>query len=437
MEQQIEIQAIRSTATVPEQPARRQILFRKEAVKAAQQRWFGPVLIVTPPTLTVAICVAVLAIGCLVCATVIIEVPERIRAQGVLLPGQGLLRVRASRAGRVDKLDIANGVTVDKGQVLMWLTDTLRTPLHQPRTLERIASLENELKLLDQSLRLEINAATDRELLIQQRVKITRDRLAMAQQEYRLRLRRAELQQRRSTRLSTLVANAAVSAHSADEQASATLEAQAAKNAAGQQVVALEDELAILGQKLRHEVATPLRLETQTGIRRESLLREISESKLQSVLELASPGDGIVAGLSVRAGSFVQSGQVLMTLHDPRDTLEAYLYVSADNAGMIERGQLVELQLRAYPHQLFGTQTATIKSVSAVSISMREIDAGIAVKGPVFEIRAALESSTINARGDAWSLPPGTVFTADLIRRRWPVYRWLLRSLTDGESLRA
>jgi len=166
-------------------------------------------------------------------------------------------------------------------------------------------------------------------------------------------------------------------------------------------------------------------------------LREITESELQSALELTSPGDGAVAGLSVRAGSLVQAGQILMTLHDPRDVLEAYLYVSADNAGMIELGQAVELQLRAYPHQLFGTHTATITSVSAVAIPMHEIDAGLAIAGPVFEIRAALASTTIQARGNTWSLLPGTVFSADLIRRRWPVYQWLLRSITDGESQRA
>jgi membrane fusion protein len=434
MEQQPEKHGIRSGATVVEQAGDTRMLFRKTAVKAAQQRWFGPVLIVTPPSLTVAIWLAALATACLITAAVTIEIPERIRAQGVLLPSDGLLRVRASRSGWVDKLDIANGVAVSRGQALMWLTDAERAPLHQPETLERIASLRNELRLLDESMRQEIDAAADRELFGRRRLQLTRDRIAFAQQEYQLRLRQTELQQRRSKRLFALVADAAISAHSADEQSAATLEAQAAKDAAGQRVMALKDELAILDLQSLQDAATPLRLRTQAGIRRESLLREIAESQLKSVLEVTSPGDGSVAGLAVRAGSFVQAGQVLLTLHDPRDALEAYLYISADNAGMIKLGQSVELQLRAYPHQLFGTQSATITSVSAVAIPGHEVDSGIVVAGPVFEIRAALTSASIQARGDVWPLPPGTVFAADLIRRRWPLYRWLLRSITDGES---
>jgi membrane fusion protein len=103
---------------------------------------------------------------------------------------------------------------------------------------------------------------------------------------------------------------------------------------------------------------------------------------------------------------------------------------------MIKLGQLVELQLRAYPHQLFGTQTATITDISAAAIPIREIEIGVSFSGPVFEIRAALASANVIARGDNWRLPPGTLFDANLIRRRWPLYRWLLRSITDEESSR-
>ena len=421
-------------ATLTEQAGEVSSLFRAHAVKAAQQRAFGPVLIVTPPSLVATVGAALLAVVCLLGATIVIEIPERVRASGVLLPRDGLLRVRASRSGWVEQLDVANGVAVQRGQALMWLTDADRAPLRQPETLVRIASLRNELQLLDRSLRHEIATAAGRELLGRRRLQLTRNRIVAAEHEYQLRLRQTELQQKRSKRVLSLVADAAVAAHAADEQAAVTLEAQAASEAAEQRVMAIKEELAILELQSRHDASTPDRLRTQTGIRRESLLREIAESELQSVLEVTSPVDGAVAGLAVRVGSFVQAGQVLLTLHDPADLLQAYLYISADNAGMISVGQSVELQLRAYPHQLFGTQSATITSVSAVAIPKHGIDSGISIAGPVFEIRAALASTSIQARGDVWPLPPGTVFEADLMRRRWPLYRWLLRSVTDSES---
>lgn len=409
-------------------------LFRGGAVKAVRQRWFGPVLIVTPPSLVTTIGVALLSIVCLIGATVTIEIPDRVRASGVLLPDGGLLKVRASRSGWIEKLEIANGAAVERGQALMWLTDANRAPQREPEIIERIDSLQHELQLLDESLLQEIAIVAEREQLGRRRQQLTRNRLAAAEQEHQTRLLQSELQQKRSERVLALVAQAVIAVHAADEQAAVTLQTLAASQASGQQVISLRDELVILEMQIEQDAAAPERLRTLAEIRRESLLRDIAQSELQSALEVTSPVAGVVAGLAVRAGSFVQAGQVLLTLYDPDDHLQAYLYVSADNAGMIRSGQSVELQLRAYPHQLFGTQSAIITSVSAVAIPRHEIDAVIPVAGPVFEIRAALTSAIIQARGDAWALPPGTVFEADLIRRRWPLYRWLLRSATSNES---
>jgi membrane fusion protein len=411
-------------------------LFRAEAVNASQQRWLGPVLIVTPPSLRLTVVVALLSIILLLGATIVIEIPERVRASGVLLPGNGMLHVRASRAGWVDKLDVANGRTVRSGQSLMWLTDAEHAPQHAPEAIERLLSLRTELQLLEQSLRQEIAAAAEHEILSAHRKQLMQSRITIAEQEYQVRLQQSELQQRQSTRIRSLVTDAVIPAHIGDEQASLSLDALAARDMAEQRVLEMQDQLALLDLQSHQDIATLSRLQTQTEIRRESLLRDIAASELRSNLEVASPDNGIVAGLAVRTGSFVQAGQLLLTLYDPADTLEAFLYVSADNAGMIKLGQSVELQLRAYPHQLFGTQTATITDISAAAIPIREIEIGVSFSGPVFEIRAALASANVIARGDNWRLPPGTLFDANLIRRRWPLYRWLLRSITDEESSR-
>ena len=57
-------------------------LFRAEAVNASQQRWLGPVLIVTPPSLLLTVVVALVLIILLLGAAVVIEIPERVRASG-------------------------------------------------------------------------------------------------------------------------------------------------------------------------------------------------------------------------------------------------------------------------------------------------------------------------------------------------------------------
>ena len=327
-------------------------LFRSRATKAAEYRWFSPVLIVTPPAVIPTCVLAAVAVACLFAAVVVIEVPERIRATGVLLPSNGLLKVRARRSGRVENLRVANGEIVTRGQPLMWLIDGQRAPHSEPESVERLASLRHELELLEKSLEQDLATIESRARLNRRRKELIESRLLVAEAEYVTREYQAELQEGRSKRVSTLATEGLVAVQSADQMAAGALQARAAGHVARQQVLALQDEAARLTEELQRDIAAPESLRTRIGIRREELQREISAVAVRSAMELTAPGNGIVAGLNVRAGSVVQPGQVILTIHDNTDPLEARLYVSADNAAMISTGQRVELQLRAYPHEL-------------------------------------------------------------------------------------
>ena len=93
-------------------------LFRRQAAASLRRRWFGPVQLLTPPSAPVAIGVAAAAVALLSLAVITIEIPDRVRAVGVLSPVDGLLKVRASRAGRIEQLAVRNGDTVGRHQVL-------------------------------------------------------------------------------------------------------------------------------------------------------------------------------------------------------------------------------------------------------------------------------------------------------------------------------
>ena len=124
-------------------------LFREPAVAARRQRWFGPARLAMPPTAAFAIGAASLVIVLLGAAVVSIEIPDRVRTYGVLLPPEGLLKVKAPRAGRVEYLPVANGDGVTPGQVLLRLSGALRAPGREPEPAARIASLHRELQSLE------------------------------------------------------------------------------------------------------------------------------------------------------------------------------------------------------------------------------------------------------------------------------------------------
>lgn len=409
-------------------------LFRRQAAASLRRRWFGPVQLLTPPSAPAAIGVAAAAVALLSLAVITIEIPDRVRAVGVLSPVDGLLKVRASRAGRIEQLTVRNGDTVGRHQVLMRISGSQHAPGRAPELAARIASLRRELGLLGEELQREIDAVDERAMFNRKRLDFTKQRIEVAQTELRTREQHAVLSDGRAQRFHRLADSQAVAEHVADEFAATALQAAATRELAHQRVLDLQDEQLAIEQQLAHDRTLPVILHHRAAIRREAIERQIAAGELLSAVEVTAPDMGVVSGVAVRVGEEVAAGSVLMTLHDPASRLEARLYLSSDNAGMISPGQRVELQLKAYPHQLYGTRSAIVRSVSATTIAADEIDAGLVFSGPVFEVRAELQESAVMVGGRTWSLPPGTSFTADLVRRRWPLFRWLWRSASGDMS---
>jgi len=405
-------------------------LFRGQALAAKQTRWFGPAKVAMPPTAPLVISLAGAVLALLGTAIVFIEIPDRVRTYGVLLPPEGLLKVRAPRSGRVERLLVQNGDTVVPGQVILSLSGVQRAPHREPELAARIASLQRELRLLDDAVARQAETAVAREKLNRRRLQLIAARIEAAQAEARNREEQAAIAAARADRIGRLAAARAIAEDTAADSATTALLSRASKLAAEQQVLALRDaRLDIEQQLVEHEMATAA-AERESAARREAILRQIAASELQSALEITAPGGGIVSGLAVRVGEVVAGGDVVMTVHEPGKRLEARLFLSPDNAGMVSVGQQVELQLLAFPHQLFGTQAAVVTAISTVALPPEQTGADVPLQGPVFVVRARLARNAILARRRSWPLPPGTAFQADLVRARWPLYRWLLRSVS-------
>lgn len=434
MQPDAENSVMRAAQPDNDQPGAPLSLFRKDALQAKRYRWFGPVSVITPPSAFVALMLVVVAGLLLLLAAMTIEIPERVHAIGILLPADNLLKVRAQRAGWVEKLAVANGTTVVKGQALMRLTDRQHAPRRRPQLLERIASLRREIGLLDAVTSHEVDTARSKLKLNQRRQKLLGQQLLAAEHEYESWRHQAAIYRDRAERVAELLESGVVAEHRAQELAAVAFQAEATSRSAWQRILAFRDDLAVIDQQLLVDTARPELLRAQANMRREAIMRDIAANELLSAVEVTAPDSGSIAGLNVRTGDYVNAGQVLLTLHDPTSRLEAYLYVGADDAGFIQAGQHVELQLQAFPHEFYGTQTAIVTSVSGVAQPGEEIGGMLSIKGPVFEIRASLVVSPQHRGGSIRALPPGTSFRADLIRRRWPLYRWLLRSAIGTDT---
>ena len=135
------------------------------------------------------------------------------------------------------------------------------------------------------------------------------------------------------------------------------------------------------------------------------------------------PADGFVPVTDAMLRS-PDAGDWLMAVLPIDAETTAWLYVAAVDGGHLHEGQSIEIRLHAFPHQMYGTLTAIVSHVSAVPIEAGSIEPPLGVNGLVYEVRARLVQGAIEELQD---LPVGAPFQADLIRRRWPLYQWLVR----------
>ena len=139
-----------------------QALFRRKATQAVGYRLFSGVTIAMPPSATVGLIVSFWVVAALIAAVVVVEVPLRSRAVGVLVPSGGLVDVVASQSGRVEGVYVVAGEVVPDDRLLLRISSGDGSTQGQPAAKMRLQSLQSELHLLEKVNLHEKQLATDR-----------------------------------------------------------------------------------------------------------------------------------------------------------------------------------------------------------------------------------------------------------------------------------
>ena len=400
-------------------------------MQAVREPLHGQVTVVTPPSAGVAAALSLIALLLLCLAAFIVEVPQRTRAVGVLMPLEGFMKIVATDAGQVVDVSVREGEKVASGQSLLSISSNRGVIERGPVSMTQLRSLQNEGRLLEDANRERQGMQRQRADAVDEQLGNVRQRIELIDREIDIQGSRVALLKSRFERLLKLGVDGNVSAMQLDDEKLNLLQAEAAaavlqRQAA--QVIAERNQLQRTRAGLIEEAGVR---QIEFAIAREQLQRQIAALEAEVSRELQAPEDGVVARITVRAGQAVRAGETVMTLHRGGTTLQAWLYLSSANAGSLEEGQQVELRLEAWPHQMFGTRSATVASISQIALLPSELDVPLSIVGPVFEVRATLDRQYIAANGKEWPLAAGTSFQADVVQRRYRLYEWLLRLRQD------
>ena len=409
--------------------ARGLTLFRKQATRSAGYRLFGSVTVVVPPSGFVTLAVGILALLALGFVAWYVEIPQRARAVGVLMPPGGLLDVVANAPGRVAKIHVAEGQSVNAGDSLLNITTD-----RQQLVLLQLQSLRAEIALLGEAQARQVALDHSHSLALDEQLDSVSRQLDVAQSEYELHRHQVELLERRLMRRQGLASNGNLSADLLDQEHTSLLQARASGAAMQRTILEYEQGVGAILRARDAALHESGRQQTLHDLEHRRLQRQIDEHEYLIDQVIKAPEAGAVARVSVRPGAAVQAGDPLVKIYRPNQGLEAWLYLSSANAGFLQPGQVVQLRLDAYPYQLFGTSTAVVTSVSSIAIVPMEISVPLALTGPVFEVRAKLDDTHIKAFNTVWPLAPGTSFQADLVQRRYKLYQWLLRAVVSGSG---
>lgn len=167
--------------------------------------------------------------------------------------------------------------------------------------------------------------------------------------------------------------------------------------------------------------------QSQIAASRAAVVRQRHEVDASRGYTLVAPASGRVAGITVDVGQPVIADQPLMSIVPYGARLYARLYVPTRAAGFMTVGQLVRLQIDAFPYSTFGAVDGRVEAISATTINRA---AGSANDQEAFYVvTCSMSRPFIKAFNHFESLKPGMTLKARIIIRETSLLEWLFEPI--------
>lgn len=169
---------------------------------------------------------------------------------------------------------------------------------------------------------------------------------------------------------------------------------------------------------------------------------------LKETMAIVSPIDGFVSGLAVHTiGGVVTPGQKLLSIVPANGELVLEAYLNNKDVGFVRVGQEVVIKLDAFPFTRYGHIKGVVSMIANDSIEKPDEKPAKVKESDIdgktqtvnnYQIRVALEQTTISIAGESTMLFPGMVATAEIKTGKRTLMSYLLSPLVEniGEAAR-
>ncbi|HET9577504.1 MAG TPA: HlyD family efflux transporter periplasmic adaptor subunit [Usitatibacter sp.] len=400
-------------------------LFRQEAIDAQREKFLGEATIARPVPAWVFTLLATGTAALLIIVAVWGQYTRRERVEGYLALDTGAARVLVSDAGRITELMVKEGDEVKAGDPLatISLDRTLGTGASTTESVAR--EMQSRRTMLEKEQTQLRDLAEQQVGQLRRRIQDLQNEIAQLDAEMKLQQTRIRSAREQADRYRGLASDKFVSdvllKQKQDEVTDQEIKLQSLKRQRAQ----LERDL---GAAKLEEPSILLRSRTQV----EQVARQISElnqnmSQVEAQREnvIRAPMAGVVTNVAVNRGQSVAADTPLATVLPKGSGMHVELLVPTRAIGFLKPGQEVVLRYEAFPYERFGQYRGTVKEIGRSVWTAGERVGALQAREPVYRVDVALESQSVNALGQQFSLRPGMLVNADLLLERRTILEWI------------
>jgi hemolysin D len=361
------------------------------------------------------------------------QIQEVSHASGKLVPEGEVYKIQPIVAGKVDRILIKEGQTVEAGQPLVTLDNSLAIA-----EVERFQQdlFSNQLQInqaqgLAEKVRSEVQtrhaiAAAEQQTQTSAIAQSLADASTQRQLQQQLQLE-TEAYQTRLDRLQPLIAEGAIAVDRLFEVEQALRQQQQAmiqnqgelqknlsaaaqlrsglvqKRAEGQQSF-LEAQQRI--QQIQVEIS-----QRQAKIRETETLLKAAQLKAKQ-MQLYAPITGIILALKVHnMGEVTQPGQTLAEIAPVNAPLVLRAFLPSQEAGLVKMGMAVQVKLDAFPYQNYGVITGQVVAIAPDAVTDKQLGSG-------YQVEIALDRQSVTDQRQVIFLKAGQTGKAEIIIRQ-------------------
>jgi HlyD family type I secretion membrane fusion protein len=342
-------------------------------------------------------------------AAVVIKLPETVTADFVLVPARGTDPVRATRQGIVNRVFVAEGQSVNEGDLIV----TLRSEAAGDRTTE-LMTIQTQLAGAGESF-INVKAKfTSQNLGDTQEMRKLAGRVEHLEGLIRLKRQQLALLRQMGESYEKLYGQGIASrAQLSEKQLEvADLAADLEKLTSDQNETRAAIEKLKLDSVARgaefKEVERTYREGMATGEIRLAGLRTALAGSDGNEIRLTAPRAGTVLRLYVKdTGAVLHEGDQVAELAGADETLLAELQVPEMGVGKLKNGQGVKLKYDAFPYQRYGVRYGRLAWLSPAAVATKPVAS--------FKAHVEIDDRDIRVQGNTRHLSAGMSGKAEIV----------------------